>query len=90
MSVANFDGYSQFEDWCIGNEYDPGMQYDEEEESHKRSTILSFYVKKNDEDVYAEVVVDTDYDNGWGYGSIERVGLKRIEKEVVVKQVSYE
>lgn len=90
MSVFNFDGYSEFEEWCVANNYHADEHYDVEEESHKRDTVLSFYVKNNDEDTYAEVNVFTNYDHGWNYGTIEREGLKRVEKQIITTQVAYE
>ena len=90
MSVHSFDGYGQLCDWCIEHGYDVDNEIDAEEDNHKRSTFRSFYLKHNASDTYAEISVETDYINGWGFGEVQRVGLKRIEKEVVVKQVSYE
>jgi hypothetical protein len=88
-TVYNFDGYSDFCDWCEQNDYDPDTQYDLESENHKRSTFDTFYIKKIDSDVYAQVSVETDYDNGWGYGEILREGLTRKVEQVVTEKVSY-
>lgn len=85
----NFDGYSEFCDWCDENGYDPDTQYDLESEPHKRNTYDYFYVKKIDSDTYAEVSVETSYDSGWGYGDISREGLKRKVEQVVVEKVTY-
>lgn len=85
----NFDGYSEFCDWCDQNGYDPDTQYDLESQPHKRNTYDHFYVKKIDGDTYAEVSVETSYDNGWGYGDISREGLTRKVEQVVVEKISY-
>lgn len=90
MSVFSFDGYSQFEEWCIEHNYDPDTHYDSESEPHKRNTYESFYIKHNDNDLYAQVSVETNYDNGWGYGDIEKEGLKRVERQITTTQVTYE
>lgn len=89
MSVFNFDGYCQFEEWCVEHRYDPDTHYDSESEPHKRNTYESFYIKHLDKELYAQVSVEMSYDYGMGMGDIEAVGLIRVEKEVVVKQVSY-
>lgn len=85
----NFDGYSEFCGWCEANGYDADTQYDLDSEPHKQNTYDSFYIKKLNCERYAQVCVETSYDNGWGYGDIMSEGLIRIEKEVVVKQVEY-
>lgn len=89
MSVFNFDGYSEFADWCETAGYDPDEMYDQTEESHKRDTLLSFYVKNAEKNTYAEVSVDTNYDNGWGYGYVYRAGLTRKVEQVLTEKVSY-
>lgn len=88
MSVFSFDGYCEFEEWCTENGYDPDEHYDSESEPHKRNTYESFYIKK-DNGTYAQVSVETNYDNGWGYGDIEQEGLTRHEEQVVVTKVVY-
>lgn len=89
MSVFSFDGYSEFSEWCEVNGYDEDTQYDLESEPHKRNTYDSFYIKKLDSDTYAEVSVETSYDNGWGYGDVTREGLTRKVEQVVTEKVSY-
>lgn len=56
-NVFGFDGYSEFCGWCDQYGYDPDDLYDETEESHKRDTYLTFYVKNTRyaEPIYAEV-----------------------------------
>lgn len=88
MSVKS-DWCDKFEEWCIEHRYDPDTHYDSESEPHKRNTYENFYIKHLDKERYAQVSVETNYDNGWGYGDIKAVDLVRIEKEVVVKQVEY-
>ena len=90
MSVFNFDGYSEFCDWCEENNYNPDNEYDREEEIHKYYTAVSFYIKHNERDVYMSVWVEQSYENGWQEGEIELVELNRAEKEVITTQVSYE
>jgi hypothetical protein len=89
MSIFSFDGYSQFCDWCEENGYDPDEQYDLESEPHKRNTYDSFYIKKLDSERYAQVSVETSYDNGWGYGDIEQEGLTRTEEVIQTVKVVY-
>lgn len=91
-NVFDFDGYSDFCDWCDQYGYDPDELYDETEESHKRDTYLSFYVKNTRyaEPTYAEVCVLVSYDHGWQEGEVLREGLKRIVRQVVVEKVEYE
>lgn len=89
MSVFNFDGYSAFCDWCEANSYDPDEQHDLESEPHKRNTYDSFYIKKLDSDLYAEVSVETSFDHGWLEGEIMREGLTRKVEQVLTEKVSY-
>ena len=88
-TVYNFDGYSGFADWCEINGYDPNYLYDETEESHKRDTWQSFYIKNAEVDTYAEVSVLVSYDHGWQEGEILRAGLTRKVEQVVTEKVSY-
>lgn len=91
-NVFVFDGYSDFCDWCDQHGYDSDDFYDESEESSKRDTYLTFYVKNTRyaEPTYAEVCVLVSYDHGWQEGEVLREGLKRTVKQVVVEQVEYE
>lgn len=89
MSVFNFDGYCQFEEWCIENHYDPDTHYDSESEPHKRNTYESFYIKHLDKERYAQVSVETNYDHGWQEGEIVCENLERIVQLVTVEKVTY-
>lgn len=89
-TVYNFDGYSEFADWCEQNGYDPDDLYDETEESHKRDTWQSFYVKNVEDDTYAEVSVLVSYDQGWLEGQIVRENLTRTVELVTTESVKYE
>lgn len=88
-TVYNFDGYSDFADWCEQNGYDPDDLYDEAEESHKRDTWQSFYVKNAEANTFAEVSVLVSYDHGWQEGEVVRAGLTRKVEQVVTEKVSY-
>lgn len=88
-TLYNFDGYSDFTNWCEQNGYDPDDVYDETEESHKRDTWQSFYVKNTKADTYAEVSVLVSYDHGWQEGEVLRAGLTRKVEQVVTEKVSY-
>lgn len=85
----NFDGYSEFCDWCSEHGYDPDTQYDLESESHKRNTYDSFYVKKIDGETYAEVSVETSYDYGWQEGEISCENLQRVVELVTTEKIKY-
>ena len=88
-TVYNFDGYSDFADWCEQNGYDPDYLYDETEESHKREILESFYVKNAEANTFAEVSVLVSYDHGWQEGEVLRAGLTRKVEQVVTEKVSY-
>ena len=88
-TVFNFDGYSDFADWCEINGYDPDDLYDENEEGHKGDTWQSFYVKNVEFNTYAEVSVLVSYSHGWQEGEILRAGLTRKVEQVVTEKVSY-
>ena len=89
MSVFNFDGYSEFCEWCKTNSYDPDTQYDLESEPHKRNTYDTFYIKSLEVDSYMLVWVETSYDNGWLEGEIELLPLTRKVEKVMTEKVSY-
>lgn len=65
MSMFNFDGYSEFCDWCEANQYDPDEQYDLQQEPHKRNMYETFYIKSLEGDKYMMVWVETSCDHGW-------------------------
>lgn len=88
-NVFSFDGYSEFAEWCEKNGYDPDVMYDQQEESHKRDILLCFYVKNEERNTYAAVSVDTNYDNGWGYGDVYQQGLTRKVTQVMTEKVEY-
>lgn len=89
MSVFNFDGYSQFCDWCEANGYDSEEQYDLKEESYKQETVQFFYVKNIEDNTYAEVSVLVSYQHGWQEGEVHRQGLTRKVTQVMTEQVEY-
>lgn len=89
MSVFNFDGYGEFEDWCVGSGHDPDEMHDLTEESHKRDTWMFFYVKNIEDNTFAEVSVLASYDNGWQEGEVHRQGLTRKVEQVLTEKVSY-
>lgn len=89
MNVFNFDGYSEFCDWCETNGYDPDEQYNLTEDSCKSDVWQYFYVKQINGDLYAEVSVLVSYNHGWQEGEITRAGLTRKVEQIVTEKVSY-
>lgn len=90
MSTYNFDGYSDFDDWCVANGYDSEDQYDLSENGHKGDTWQHFYVKHiQDDNLYAEVSVLVSYSHGWQEGEVLNIGLKRKVEQVVTEKVTY-
>lgn len=90
MTIHNFDGYSDFDDWCVANGYDSDAQHDLTEEGHKGDTRQHFYVKHiQDDNLYAEVSVLVSYNHGWQDGEIIQVCLTRKVEQVVTEKVSY-
>ena len=89
MSVFNFDGYSEFCEWCENSGYDPDEEYDKTEESHKRDTWLFFYVKNIEDNTFAEVSVLVSYDHGWQEGEVHRQGLTRKVEQVLTEKITY-
>lgn len=45
MSFYDFDGYSDFDDWCEINGFNSEKQYDLTEEGSKGDTWQHFYIK---------------------------------------------
>jgi hypothetical protein len=88
MSIY-LENNSDFEEWCIIKGYDGDNEIDFEEEVHKRGSHASFYVKKIDADLYAEVSCSCDYDWGRSGYEIHRTGLVRTEEQIVRTQVVY-
>jgi hypothetical protein len=89
MSVY-LDSNAKFYEWCEANGYDSDTEHDYEEEVHKRAAMASFYIHKAEDDTYALVTANQDYDWGRDNISIEKEGLKRTEKEVTTTVVVYE
>ena len=89
MSIYNFDGYSDFDDWCVINGYDSDTQYDLTEERSKADTWQYFYVKHNEGDFYAEVSVLVSYNHGWQEGEVLNIGLTRKVTQVMTEKVEY-
>lgn len=89
-TVYNFDGYSDFDDWCVSNGYDSDDQHDLTEEGHKGDTWQHFYVKHmQDDNLYAEVSVLVSYNHGWQEGEVLRAGLARKVTQVMTEKVEY-
>jgi hypothetical protein len=89
MSVFNFDGYSQFCDWCEANDYDADEQYDLQQEPHKRNMYETFYIKSLEGEKYMMVWVETSCDHGWLEGEIELLPLTRKVTQVMTEKVEY-
>lgn len=84
------DTNSKFYEWCEENGYDSDTEHDLEEETHKRGDLVSFYIKKEADDTYAQVFAYQDYDNGRDQIEIQKEGLRRTEKQVMTTVVVYE
>jgi len=65
MTPFNFDGYSEFCDWCDQNGYDPDTQYDLESEPHKRDMLQCFYLENSIDGSFASVSVVVSDQWGW-------------------------
>lgn len=86
MSIE-FNRYSEFEDWAYENGYDPEAKFDIEENSHKRETLMTFYMENYVNGSWACVKVVCSYDYGWGDVQVTE-GLHR--KAVVTTKYIYE
>jgi len=80
-----FNRYSEFEDWAYENGYDPEAKFDETEESHKRDTLLTFYMENSVNGSWACVTVVCSYDHGWG--DVEVTENLRRETIVTTKHI---
>lgn len=83
-----FNYQSEFEDWCILNNYEPDEFLDQTTLLEKSySKIIQFYVA-NDNGTYAEICAYHSGDQGVYDICVEKEGLKRTEEIVkVVKRV---
>lgn len=88
-NLFSFDGYSEFEGWCVANGYAPDEMYDQTEERGKYDTWMYFYVKNIEENTYAEISVLASYDYGWQEGEIHQEGLARKVTQVMTEKVEY-
>lgn len=86
MSIQ-FENYSDFEEWCLANGYDPEEEVDLEESSHKRDTLRTFYLENSVSGLYACVTLIASYD--WGYGDIE-VTEGFVRRAIVTTKYVYE
>lgn len=84
------DTNSAFYDWCEANGYDEDTEYDRKEEVHERGAYVTWYIRKESDDTYAQAFAYQDYDNGREQIEIEKEGLKRTEKQVTTTTVAYE
>lgn len=84
---TEFNRYSEFEDWAYENGYDPEAKFNETEESHKRDTLLTFYMENSINGSWACVTVVCSYDHGWRDVEVTE-DLHR--KAIVTTQYTYE
>lgn len=84
------DTNSAFYDWCDANGYDEDTEYEREEEVHKRGAHVTWYIRKEADDTYAQVFAYQDYDNGRDQIEVEKEGLKRVERQVTTTTIVYE
>lgn len=89
MSIY-FESYNEFEDWCVESNFDADNQIDRTEESYKRDTIVCFYAKHKEIDVYRAVSFTASYDYGWSNVDVGEVDLTRKVTQVMTEKVSYE
>lgn len=79
----NFEDYSEFAEWAEENGYDYDNELNREESSHKRSVLVTFYMKKSSADSYAQVSFLQDYD--WGASDVNvEEGFKKVEEFVTI------
>lgn len=84
-----FDYYSSFEDWAVDNGYDPDDFLSEEILLQKSySKIIRFYIAKED-GTYAQVHAYHSPDDGIFDVTIEKEGLRKYEKVIQIKKVTY-
>jgi len=75
MTIA-FENYSDFDEWCGKNGYDPEQEIDMEEESCKRDVLRTFYLENSVDGSYASVSVVVSDDWGWTDISVDE-GFER-------------
>lgn len=80
--------YSDFLQWCEDNCYSD-EEHEVEEEQYKRDTLISCYIKKKDEDKYAQLSYTQSYDDGAYNFQIVNEGLIRKEEQVVVAKIKF-
>lgn len=79
----NFEDYSEFAEWAEENGYDYDNELNREESSHKRSVLVTFYMKKGNADSYAQVSFLQDYD--WGASDVDvEEGFNKVEEVVTM------
>ena len=88
MSIY-FESYSEFEEWCVENNFDADTQIDRTEESHKRDTLVCFYMKHKEMDIYRDVSFTASYDWGWSNVDVGEVDLTRKVTQVMTEKVEY-
>lgn len=87
--TKTFDYFGNLEDWADENGYDAYDVIDEQVLIKKRSSLVGFYLYKEENDTYAEFTAYSDYDNGYFDITIVKEGLKKKEKEIVTIKYEY-
>lgn len=81
--MHDFEDYSEFAEWAEENGYVYDNELHREEQSHKRSVLVFFYMKKIDSDSYAQVSYVQDYDHGSSDFTVQE-GFKKVEEVVTI------
>ena len=87
--VVHLEDHNEYADWCVKNGYLEFDDFvDEETSTYKRHEQVFWYLKHED-GTYAECQAFRDYDEGLFDIMVNRQGLVRTVKEVVVEKVEY-
>lgn len=87
--TKTFDYFGNLEDWADENGYDAYDVIDEQVLIKKRSSLVGFYLHKEENDTYAEFTAYSDYDNGYFDITLVKEGLKKKEKEIITIKYEY-
>lgn len=86
----NFDNGGELEDWAEENGYSEAWNpYDEKVLIEKADSFVEFYLHKASDDTYARFTAYSSYYNGYYDIKLDKEGLKKVEKQVVVTKNEY-
>jgi len=63
--IHEFENYSDFDEWCRSNGYDPEDSLDLSTEPHKRDMLQCFYLENSIDGSFAHVSVVVSDQWGW-------------------------